>query len=85
MKNKKISILLSVGFCVAFNNCLLSQSNVSLNKYLPQSSIDLITQYVSAFPDHTQISIAFLHDHTIFSNLTQPFMAFGRSRLVNEW
>ncbi len=65
MKKKKISILLCIVFCGVVNNCLRSQSNVSLNKYLPQSSIDLITPYVSAFPDHTQISIAFLHDHNV--------------------
>jgi CubicO group peptidase (beta-lactamase class C family) len=46
-------------------NCLLSQICIANNKYLSQPQIDIITKYVSGFPNNTQLSIAIISNNNV--------------------
>jgi CubicO group peptidase (beta-lactamase class C family) len=46
-------------------NTLLPQAGFKENDHLSQLQLDLITKYTSGFPDHTQLSIAFIKGNNV--------------------
>ena len=65
MRSKPIAIILFLILFLSTGNSLLSQAGIDKDKYLSKSQIDLITKYVSGFPDNTQLSIAFIANNNV--------------------
>jgi CubicO group peptidase (beta-lactamase class C family) len=65
MKSKLLAIILFLTLFLSIDNILVSQTSINSDKYLSQSQIDLITKYISVFPDNTQLSIAFIADNNV--------------------
>ena len=65
MKSKLLAIILFPTLFLSIDNILVSQTSINSDKYLSQSQIDLITKYISVFPDNTQLSIAFIADNNV--------------------
>ena len=65
MRSKIIAIILFQVLFLSIGNSLLSQTGIDNDKYLSKSQIDLITKYVSGFPNNTQLSIAFISNNNV--------------------
>ena len=65
MRTKIVVSILFLTLFLCGENILLSQNNIDNNKYLSHSQIDLITKYVSGFPDKSQLSVAFISNDTV--------------------
>jgi CubicO group peptidase (beta-lactamase class C family) len=65
MRSKLIAIILFLILFLSIGNILFSQTGIDNDKYLSQSQIDLITKYVSGFPNNTQLSIAFIANNGV--------------------
>jgi CubicO group peptidase (beta-lactamase class C family) len=65
MRSKLIALILPLTLFLNIENILLSQIDVANNNNLSQSQRDLITKYVSGFPENTQLSIAFISNSNV--------------------
>jgi len=65
MTSKLIALILPLTLFLNIENILLSQIDVANNNNLSQSQRDLITKYVSGFPENTQLSIAFISNSNV--------------------
>jgi CubicO group peptidase (beta-lactamase class C family) len=65
MKNIIKTFIFPLALFCSTGNFILSQTSIVDNTYLSQSQIDLITGYVSGFPDGTQLSMAFITDNKV--------------------
>src|ERR1035437_3046657 len=65
IKSKLLAFILFPTLFLSIDNILVSQTSINSDKYLSQSQIDLITKYISVFPDNTQLSIAFIADNNV--------------------
>jgi CubicO group peptidase (beta-lactamase class C family) len=65
MKIKLSAFILFLTLYLSIGTILKSQPSITDNEYLSQAQIDLITTYVSGFPDNTQLSIAFITNNNV--------------------
>lgn len=65
MTSKLIALFSPLTLFLNIENILLSQIDVANNNNLSQSQRDLITKYVSGFPENTQLSIAFISNSNV--------------------
>jgi len=60
MKRKPFTIAIFLSLFLSIGNILDSQIRIDNDNYLSKSQIDLITKYVTGFPNNTQLSIAII-------------------------
>ena len=65
MRSKIVASIFFLTLFLSAENILLSQIDIGNNKYLSHSQIDLITRYVTGFPNKSQLSIAFILNNTV--------------------
>jgi CubicO group peptidase (beta-lactamase class C family) len=65
MRSRIVASIFSLTLFLSAENILLSQIDIGNNKYLSHSQIDLITRYVTGFPNKSQLSIAFILNNTV--------------------
>jgi len=65
MKSIPIALALFLTLFLCLGNILVAQTNLDNDKYLSISRKDLITKYVSGFPNNTQLSIAIISDNNV--------------------
>jgi CubicO group peptidase (beta-lactamase class C family) len=65
MRSKIVASIFFLTLFLQAENILLSQIDVVNNKNLTQSQRDLITKYVSGFPENTQLSMAFITNNKV--------------------
>jgi CubicO group peptidase (beta-lactamase class C family) len=65
MKYKPLAFILFLSLYLSIGTILKSQSNITDDKYLSLLQKDIITKYVSGFPDNTQLSIAFVTNNNV--------------------
>ena len=65
MRSRIVASIFFLTLFLSAENILLSQIDIGNNKYLSHSQIDLITRYVTGFPNKSQLSIAFILNNTV--------------------
>ena len=65
MRSKLLGFIFSLTLFLCIGNILVSQTIIDNDKYLSQLQIKLIKQYISEFPNHTQLSIAYITNNNV--------------------
>ena len=65
MRSKLLVSIFSLTLFLCIGNILVSQTIIDNDKYLSQLQIKLIKQYISEFPNHTQLSIAYITNNNV--------------------
>lgn len=65
MRSRPIDITLLLTVFLSIQNILNSQISIDNDNYLSHSQMDLLTKYVSGFPNNTQLSIALITNNNV--------------------